>query len=443
MTSRPTRLGAPTGRPRHAVLATLTVGLLALSACSSSSPDGTAATAAGSTGGSGGGPVTLTLATFNQFGYEELLPEFEKSHPNIKVTHKKAATSNEARDTFFTRLSAGSGMADVEAVEVDWLPEMLQYSDKFTDLNSADVQGRWLDWKAKAATDAEGHLIGYGTDSGPEAICYRSDLFKAAGLPSDRESVAKMFGTTWESYFAAGKEFKAKSKVPFFDSIGATYQGMVNQLPAAYENPDDDTITATENADVKKVYDQVIQAGITDGLSAKLQQWGDDWTASYQKNGFATMLCPGWMVGVIEGNAKGVKGWDVANTFPGGGGNWGGSYLTVPKQSAHPKEAQELAAWLTAPEQQIKAFKKVGAFPSQKQALESPDLLGFKVASFNNAPTGQIFADRAKAVTITPYKGAHYFAINDAMQQALTRVEQGTSPQESWDKWVGDVKALG
>ena len=443
MTSRSSRTGAPRTRPRHVVLSTAAVALLALSACSSGGGTGGSATQAAGTGGAAGGPVTVTLATFNQFGYEELIPEFEKTHPNIKVKHKKAATSNEARDNFFTRLSAGSGMADVEAVEVDWLPEMLQYSDKFTDLNSPDVQGRWLDWKAKAATDADGHLIGYGTDSGPEAICYRSDLFKKAGLPSDRDSVAKLFGTTWESYFEAGKQFKAKSKVPFFDSIGATYQGMVNQLPAAYENPSDDSITATDNAQVKKVYDQVVQAGITDGLSAKLQQWGDDWTASFQKDGFATMLCPGWMVGVIEGNAKGVKGWDVANTFPGGGGNWGGSYLTVPKQSQHPKEAQELADWLTAPEQQVKAFKKVGAFPSQKQALESQDLLSFKVASFNDAPTGQIFADRAKAVTMTPYKGSHYFAINDAMQQALTRVEQGTSPQESWDKWVSDVKALG
>ena len=160
-------------------------------------------------------------------------------------------------------------MADVEAVEVDWLPEMLQYSDKFNDLNSPDVAGRWLDWKAKAATDANGALIGYGTDSGPEAICYRSDLFKAAGLPSDRESVAKLFGTTWDSYFAAGKQFAAKSKVPFFDSIGATYQGMVNQLEAAYENPADDAITATDNPEVKKVYDAVIKAGITDGLSAQ------------------------------------------------------------------------------------------------------------------------------------------------------------------------------
>ena len=45
---------------------------------------------------------------------------------------------------------------------------------------------------------------------------------------------------------------------------------------------------------------------------------------------FATMLAPGWMLGVIEGNASGVEGWDIADTFPGGGGNWGGSFLTVP-----------------------------------------------------------------------------------------------------------------
>ena len=72
------------------------------------------------------------------------------------------------------------------------------------------------------------------------------------------------------------------------------------------------------------------------------------------------MPCPSWMLGVIEGNAAGVTGWDIADTFPGGGGNWGGSYLTVPTQSEHPAEAIELAAWLTAPEQQIKAFKSKG-----------------------------------------------------------------------------------
>ena len=427
--------------PRLQALAAITVGLLALSACGSSS-DGENDAGSGNQA-TASGPVTLKLATFNQFGYEDLITEYMAAHPNVKIEHKKAATSNEARDNLNTRLAAGSGLSDVEAVEVDWLPELMQYSDKFVDLKSPDTDGRWLDWKAKAATDAKGRLIGYGTDVGPEAICYRADLFEKAGLPTDRDGVAKLLGNTWESYFAAGTQFKAKSNVPWFDSLGATWQGMINQVETAYETPEGEII-ATTNPDVKKTYDAVVKAGINDGLSAKLQQWSDDWVASFQDNGFATMLCPGWMVGVIEGNAKGVKGWDVANTFPGGGGNWGGSYLTVPNQSQHQAEAKALAAWLTAPEQQVKAFKKVGAFPSQVAALDNPELAAVTVPFFNNAPTGKIFAERAKAVTVSPFKGPKYFPINDAMQQALTRIEDGSStPEASWEKFVADVQALG
>jgi len=405
---------------------------------------GTGGDAAGDGGSSSSdGKVTLTVATFNEFGYEDLLKEYEEANPDVTVKHKKAATSNEARDNLNTRLAAGSGLSDIEAIEVDWLPELLQYSDQFVNLDSPDVEGRWLDWKTEAATDADGNLIGYGTDIGPEAICYRSDLFAAAGLPTDRAEVAAMLGDTWESYFAAGEKFVAASDTPWFDSAGATWQGMINQVENAYEE-EDGTIIAADNPEVRKIYDEVIDASIDRELSARLQQWSEDWTASFQDNGFATMLCPGWMLGVIEGNADGVAGWDIANTFPGGGGNWGGSYLTVPKQGKNQEAAQKLAAWLTAPEQQIKAFNSKGTFPSQVDALASEDLQGATEEFFNNAPTGQILAERAEAVDVTPYKGVNYFAINDAMQQALTRVEDGSmSPDDSWKQFVTDVEALG
>ncbi|TDW31067.1 cellobiose-binding protein [Cryobacterium psychrophilum] len=388
------------------------------------------------------GKVKLTVATFNEFGYEDLFSEYEDANPNVTITHKKSATTNEARDNLTTRLAAGSGLSDVEAIEVDWLPELLQYSDQFIDLSSDDVKGRWLDWKSEAATDADGRLIAYGTDIGPEAVCYRSDLFAAAGLPTDRAEVAALLGTSWESYYAAGDKFTgAGTNVPWFDSAGATWQGVVNQIPNAYEE-NDGTIIATENPEVKEAYTSVLAASST--LSSRLGQWSDDWTASFQNDGFATQLCPGWMLGVISGNAEGVTGWDIADTFPGGGGNWGGSYLTVPEQSKNQVEAQKLAAWLTAPEQQLKAFASKGTFPSQVDALESDELLGATNEFFNNAPTGEILANRAAAVDVTPYKGEFYFAINDAMQQALTRVEEGTmTADESWDRWVADVKALG
>jgi cellobiose transport system substrate-binding protein len=317
----------------------------------------------------------------------------------------------------------------------------MEYSDLLAPV-PADLTDRWLDWKVEAATDAEGNLIGYGTDIGPEGICYRSDLFEAAGLPTDRTEVAALFEGDWDRYFEIGDQYVAATGTPFFDSAGSTYQGLVNQLPAAYEDPDTGEITATENPEVEDIYAQTLDASATQ--SAHLQQWSDDWFAGLSNGAFATILCPGWMLGVIEGNAPEVTGWDVADVFPGGGGNWGGSYLTVPASGANVEAAQALADWLTAPEQQIAAFEAAGTFPSQNDALSDSTLLESTNEYFSDAPVGQLFTERALAVGTAPFKGEYYFQINDAMQQALTRVEDGTQDaQTSWDQWVAEVNAIG
>lgn len=400
----------------------------------------------GGASGSDGGEVTLTIATFNEFGYEELIEEYEELNPNVTIEHRKAATANEARDNLNTRIAAGgSGLADIEALEVDWLAELMQYPDNFEDLTDPEVEGRWLDWKVQQATTEDGKLIGYGTDIGPEAICYRADLFEAAGLPTDRAEVAELLGDTWESYFEAGRQFSANSDVAWFDSAGATYQGMVNQLEAAYEETDGTPIPLEENDQVKDLYETVLAASVDDGLSAGLAQWSEDWTNSFQNDGFATMLCPGWMLGVIEGNAAGVTGWDIADTFPGGGGNWGGSFLTVPSAGENIEEAKKLAAWLTAPEQQVKAFQAKGTFPSQIEALESPELTGATNEFFNGAPTGEILANRAAAVEVAPFKGANYFTIHTTVADAITRVDVDKTDDaaSSWEKAVQAYNELG
>ncbi|NYI42120.1 hypothetical protein [Demequina lutea] len=150
-------------------------------------------------------PITLHVATFNDFGYTDaLLAEYTTLHPNITVVQDVAATSNDARTNYFAKLGAG-GLDDVEAIEVDWLPEVMQYADLLADLtNGPDVKGRWLDWKTAAATDSKGRLIAYGTDIGPEAVCYDSALFKAAGLPTDPAAVATLLTGGWDTYFKVG-----------------------------------------------------------------------------------------------------------------------------------------------------------------------------------------------------------------------------------------------
>ena len=158
------------------------------------------------------------------------------------------------------------------------------------------------------------------------------------------------------------------------------------------------------------------------------------------------MLCPGWMLGVIEGNAEGVTGWDVANVFPGGGGNWGGSYLTVPAQGANLAEAKELAAWLTAPEQQIKAFKASGTFPSQVEALEPPRTCCRRRTRSSTTPRPARSSPTGPRPS--PWRRSRDRSTSRSttrMQQALTRVDVDKTDDAaaSWDKFVADVEALG
>jgi cellobiose transport system substrate-binding protein len=385
--------------------------------------------------------ITLTLATFNNFGYnDDLLAEYHKLHPNVTVVQNIAKTSDDAQTNLFTKLAAGSGLGDIEAVDGDWMPKVRQYPELFVNLASADNKGRYSDWKTAGGTAGK-KQIGLGTDIGPEAICYRADLFKAAGLPTAPDDVAKLLTGDWNKYYSVGATFEAAGTgAAWFDSAGATFQGIANQYQNFFEK-DDGTVIATTNPDVKSVFESVLKASATE--SSHLSEWSTDWAGGMASGAFATMLCPAWMLGVISGDSPDVKDWNIANVFPNGGGNWGGSYLLVPTQGKHTAEAKELADWITAPEQQIKAFKVAGNFPSQLAAYTDPALTGATNTFFNNAPIGKLFADRANAVKITPFKGINYGAIMGAVQNGLTRVEQGQqSIDDSWTQVVADIKAL-
>lgn len=389
--------------------------------------------------GDDGGQIELSVATFNDFGYtDELLQEYMDEHPNVTIVHNRAAESGDARANYFQKLGKG-GLADIEAVEIDWFAEAMQYSDLLAEAPDS-VKGRWLDWKEAAATDADGRLVGYGTDIGPQGICYRGDLFAAAGLPSGRDEVAELFNGDWEHFLDVADQYRAATGKPMIDSANSVLQGIVNQIEYTYTEPDGKVI-ATTNPEVANAYKLVVERAVPN--SAYSGQWSDDWFASMANGEFAAMLCPGWMLGVISGNAADVTGWDIADVFPNGGGNWGGSYLTVPADGDNVEAALELADWLTSPETQMKAFANAGTFPSQLEALDSEELADASNEYFQNAPTGQILSTRAENVTVAPYKDADYFKYHDALQNAVNRVFDGAEDQQSsWNTWVAEVEAF-
>jgi cellobiose transport system substrate-binding protein len=146
------------------------------------------------------------------------------------------------------------------------------------------------------------------------------------------------------------------------------------------------------------------------------------------------------MMGYIQANAPKTKGkWDIA-TIPGGSGNWGGSYVTVPSQGKHIDEAVELAKWLTAPEQNIALFKTIGNFPSQKSTWSQPEVANFAPEFFSGAPAGKIFPASLEDAPVQVY-GPQSGVIGTTFAGALNSVEQGTDADEAWDKAMSDIQA--
>jgi cellobiose transport system substrate-binding protein len=384
---------------------------------------------------------TLTITTFGEFGYDALIADWNKANPGIQVEQTKVSLWDDWKNELNTNLQANAGLPDVVAIEGDFMPALVAAPDRWVDLSDKDVEGRWLDFKEKAATTSDGQLLGYPTDAGPEAFCYRADLFEKAGLPSERDEVAQLM-TTWDDYYALGEQFTAKSDAAWYDSSGSIAQAMLNQVPNPFEK--EDGTVDVENDGLKAVWAEVTANSKT--LSTRNKQWNDDWSASFKKDGFATIPCPGWMRSNIKDNQGKLKNgvvWDVADVFPGGGGNWGGSFLAVPKTSTHQTEAQQFLEWMTAPEQQLRVFAELGNFPSQVEAIESPDLLNATDPYFNDAPVGKIYSARAAAIDVQPFQGPLYSDILGKFQAAVDRVDEGSAtPEKSWKTFLSDVASL-
>lgn len=421
-----------TRRPRSALAALTAVGALVLTACGS-----------GEDSADPNGEITLTINVFgDSFSLpdnRELYDEYEKLHENITIEENRSDFGTHHQN-LQARLTAGSGAADLEVIEVGQVSGYIGQPDKFTNFKDQGVDtSQWTESTVQRASTADGGtLIGLPTDIGGLAMCYRTDLFAEAGLPTERAEVSALW-STWADYVDVGNRFVQQlPEVKWFDAGGHVFTGILGNDEETFYDADGKLIVESNDA-VRDAWDLTVRA-IEDGQSAALPEFSPEWNTGFQQGQFATITCPAWMMGYIQANAAETKGkWDIA-TIPGGSGNWGGSYVTVPSQGENIDAAVELAKWLTAPEQNIKLFKTIGNFPSQKSTWTQPEVADFTSEFFNDAPAGKIFPaslENAPAQVYGPQSGV----IGSTFSGALNSVEQGTDPDEAWTSAMNDIKA--
>jgi cellobiose transport system substrate-binding protein len=407
---------------------------------------------ADSADGAGAGRITLKVRLFGTFGYQEagLFDKYMAEHPGVRIEYSTIQDSGQYWTALQTSLSTESGLGDVQGIEVGQVTDATDnMADSFVDLaqyGATELKDQFYPWKWAQGLTPDGKVLGLGTDIGPEALCYRRDLFAKAGLPTSRADVAALWKNGWDGYVAAGERFKAAGlpDSSWTDTASGMFNAMIGQSPDQYYDASGRLIY-DRNPAVAKAWAEAMKIA-TSGLSARLTQFTPTWNQAFTTGRFATVACPSWMIGYIKSQTGSLDNrWDVT-TVPGGTGNWGGSYLAVPKASKHQREAADLIIWLTSAPQQVAVFEKTGNFPSNRVAAAEPAVRDFSDTYFGDvadpAPIGRIFGDAAGRLPAAVL-GARDQVVKDLITKGgVTRVEaQGQDPAKSWAKVVRDVTA--
>lgn len=393
--------------------------------------------------GSNGGSeesVELNFWTFGSTGYEVLVDEYMADNPNVKITINNSEM-DDLHDNLFTSISAGSGLPDVTMIEISQIAKFLEAEDQFYNLNdygALDEAGHFLDWKWAQAQNVDGSFqIGLPTDIGPTTMFYRTDVMEEAGFPTDPVELAAEI-STWDEYYEAAKIIKEKTGKTISDTPKLMFNAIRDQQDQQYFNENNELIIEDT---VKEAYDYTAKM-LEEGLVGQNKLWTPEWGTAMAEGSYATLIgAPGWMVANVKENAPDAGGKWSLTTIPEGAGNWGGSFLTIPKESEYPEEAFAFIAWLTSEEIQLKSFTNNGLFPSTPGIYENEDFLATTDEYFSGAPTAKYFAEAAQDVK-TVYMGPNYPIVDSELDTALLNIaNEGADPQEEWDKAVERINA--
>lgn len=367
-------------KSRHPLRAMAAIGLgiisISLVACSSTTKSAEAPTSLKS-----GEVATITFLhrmpdkkgakTINQ-----LVDEFNKSHPQIKVTPETMqGSANESYAKINSIVEAGTDVPCIAQIGTDRVADMLstltdvsQYTNKYKD--------HYL--PAFYAKGQVGNGV-YGLPMGasPVVLYYRADLFDKYGLKVP---------TTWDEYKAVAKQIREKTNKKSYLGVFETDETMTLNALMTSEganwysyNPDKQSWkVAIDSPESQKVAD-FWQGLVDDDLVVPTQRYGQDFNKFLSDGTILSSIGGAWEAPLIADAApSGAGKWKVAQLphFDAGTttvGQNGGSLAAVLKGCQYPAQAVEFMDWWST---NVDGLTGLGLLPAAKvDAIETPQQL--------------------------------------------------------------------
>ena len=298
------------------------------------------------------------------------------------------------------------------------------------------LEGDFIPFRWEHGVAADGSIVGVPTDVGGLNVAYRADLFEAAGLPTDPAEVAALM-PTWEEFLNVGDQYVAATGNAFIDSSGLLFESIVKQGPEGFYSTDGELIYETSDH-VANAW-AIATDAVARGLSANIGAFSPEWNAAMSNGDYAVQLAPAWMMNFIAGQAPDTAGsWNLAS-FPEGGGNWGGSQLTIPAGAENADLAWELISYISTPEQHAQIFQDFGNFPSIQTLYDTPEILEFQNEHFSGATVGVLYAESILSVE-PQFEGVEQRILLREFTGALGELENGnTDADGAWEMALENI----
>lgn len=373
-----------------------------------------------------GQPIELSLYTMQlkpmYIGYmQEVLGGFERAHPG---THVKWL--DQPAQEYETKLQSlimdGKG-PDVQNLPLEFMLH-LHDSRLLLDLDdrvSSDVKSEYVDAILKSGCSIDGKLYALPWYLAAHLLMYNKDIFKAAGLDPEKPPA------TEDEFFAMCRQIKQRTgKYGFLATF--TEGGQLKTILASEGIPliDASGKKAIFNtpgaqrivAEYKKLFDEGVVP--RESVTAEHRRAID-----LYKSGAAAFLFSGpQFLLQIKGEAPEIyKVTGVGQSFPVKGTNKfdiDTQNLAIFAKTPHPKEAIELAHWVTNGENQLKFAKLVTIFPSVKSALADPYF-----AAPGNAPEDKarnLGSKQIESATVLLSPLPHMAELNRVMNTTMQRI---------------------
>ena len=369
---------------------------------------------------------TLVFWTFAKPHYEAYLkavPEFERTHPGVKVELQLVpgqAVGNRLQAAFWSNLD----VPDMVETEITTAGSFFRGPVKdvgFADLTDRIHQSGLWDRMVQARFapyTSRGHIFGLPHDVHPVQIAYNREIF-------EREHIDVSKIKTWDDFIAIGHRLTIPNKrymIELSDSDGGNYETMLFQHGGGYFDPqgrcimDDDAAVRTMQFYIPLVAGPH-KIGNTLGGNQILTQ-------AVEEGYLLCLLCPDWRSKSIEQDIPKMRGkmalMPLPSVAPGTPqtSTWGGTMMGITKNCKNQDLAWEFALHLYADKPQLaQRFADTNILPALRDAWNQPAFTSPN-PYWSNQPLGATYAQLAPQVPFqysSPFIGVAKSKLGEAL----------------------------